>query len=73
MGDSFDLFDFNTVDGSGFDIASELVLPALSPGLLWNTQQFVSAGILVVVPEPTGALLIGAGALMLGTRRRRTR
>jgi autotransporter-associated beta strand protein len=73
MGDSFDLFDFNTVNASGFDLATELVLPALGPGLFWNTQQFVDAGILVVVPEPTGALLIGMGALVLGIRRRRAK
>jgi autotransporter-associated beta strand protein len=70
MGDSFDLFDFNTVNASGFDVASELILPALGPGLLWNTDQFVSAGILVVVPEPTAALmLVGAGGLLAGVRR----
>jgi autotransporter-associated beta strand protein len=74
MGDSFDLFDFNTVNASGFELASELVLPALGPGLLWNTDQFVNSGVLVVVPEPSGALLIaGAGGLLAGLRRRRYR
>jgi autotransporter-associated beta strand protein len=70
MGDSFDLFDFNTVNASGFELASELVLPALGPGLLWNTDQFVNSGILVVVPEPTAALLlVGASGLLAGVRR----
>lgn len=75
MGDTFDLLDFNTIDSSGFNLGSELVLPALNPGLFWNTNQFLSTGVLVVVPEPTTALaLLGATGMLAGFRRfRRTK
>lgn len=74
MGDSFDLIDFNTIDASGFNLASELVLPALNPGLFWNTNEFLSSGVLVVVPEPTAALaLLGGSGLLAGFRRFRRR
>jgi autotransporter-associated beta strand protein len=73
MGDSFDLLDFNTVDASGFNIASELLLPALGPGLFWNTNQFVSSGLLLVVPEPSAALALLTGGILTGLRRLRGR
>ena len=73
-GDSFDLFDYNAIDASGFNIASELVLPALGSDLFWNSEQFISSGILVVVPEPGAAMaLLGATGLMAGIRRFRRR
>jgi len=69
-GDSFDLFDFAGVDASGFNVAADLVLPPLSPGLAWDTGSFTVSGSIGVIPEPSAAALglLGAGALL---RRRR--
>ena len=70
MGDSFDLFDASTVDSTGFNMANELILPTLGPGLFWKTDQLVSTGVLVVVPEPGAfAALIGGIGMLTGFRR----
>jgi autotransporter-associated beta strand protein/T5SS/PEP-CTERM-associated repeat protein len=71
-GDSFDLFDFTSINTAGFNLATELTLPALSPGLSWNTGGFLSSGVLAVVPEPNSVGLL-AGALVALAVRRRTR
>ncbi|MGV3533999.1 MAG: autotransporter-associated beta strand repeat-containing protein, partial [Chthoniobacteraceae bacterium] len=70
-GETFDLLDFTTINADGFNVAADLVLPALGAGLSWDTTQFLTAGTLAVVPEPTtaGMLLMGIG--FLGARRRR--
>jgi autotransporter-associated beta strand protein len=71
-GNSFDLFDATTVNSVGFNLATELQLPVLGDGLSWDTGQFLSQGILTVVPEPTsGAALTLGSAVFLGWRRRR--
>ena len=49
----------------------DLNLPTLSGGLVWDVQKFQSNGILVVVPEPSRALLLIAGLAGLMMRRRR--
>lgn len=55
-------FDFTTGSFTGATLGT---LPALPNGLSWNTTQFISQGILTVVPEPsTWAAL--AGVLVLG-------
>jgi autotransporter-associated beta strand protein len=68
--DFFDLFDATTVNSSGFNVGTDLLLPTLSGGLAWDTSTFASTGILTVVPEPGVALLGGLGVLALLRRRR---
>jgi autotransporter-associated beta strand protein len=68
-GNSFDLFDFTTVNASGFNVATDLVLPALDSNLSWDTSAFTTSGVIAVVPEPSITLL---GSLtLLGLLRRR--
>lgn len=72
FGDSFDLLDFTSVNAAGFDIGTELVLPQLAGELKWNSSQFVTTGTLVVIPEPTSAIVLATGlALAVSIRRRR--
>jgi hypothetical protein len=69
-GDRFNLFDYNQAMLSGS--FAGINLPALAPGLAWDTSNLRSIGELVVVPEPTAAgLLFGIG--LLGAWRRRSR
>lgn len=70
-GNTFDLFDFNSVNAAGFNTATDLILPALAPGLSWDTGSFTLNGSIAVVPEPGSALLTGIAALSLLRRRRR--
>ena len=71
FGDVFDLLDWAAVGGvtgsTGYDFSSIM----LSPELGWNTDLFASNGILVVVPEPSRAILLLLGLLGLMMRRRR--
>jgi hypothetical protein len=73
-GDSFDLLDFNTINAGGFNIATELILPALGPGLSWNTGSFLTSGVVAVVPEPSslGVLAASLGVLAASRRRRQS-
>jgi hypothetical protein len=65
LGDVFDL-----IDGSIVGTFSELILPALSPGLSWSTADLYTMGqIEVVVPEPLTAWLLGSGLAILGLAR----
>ena len=66
-GDRFNLFDYNSATLSGNFTA--INLPTLAPGLAWDTSNFRTTGELLVVPEPTTAMLLGIG--LLGTLRRR--
>lgn len=68
-GDRFDLVDWNSnyvVSG-----APEYVLPALNAGLMWDTREFMTQGVVAVVPEPSGLLLAVAGCGGLLVLRRR--
>jgi hypothetical protein len=68
-----DTFDFTTGDFSGVSLAN-VHITALSGGLVWNTSNFLTQGILTVsaVPEPaTYAVLLGFVALGFGAARRR--
>jgi hypothetical protein len=56
-GDTFDLFDFDPARRSG-DFAS-LTLPALAPGLNWDTSKLLTAGEIAVIPEPVSVLWFG--------------
>ncbi len=84
-GQIFNLLDWTSsvgVDFSGFDPGSnyrsgadddlsQLNLPTLSGGLVWDISRFTTSGVLVVVPEPGRALLTLLGLLPLLLRRRR--
>lgn len=62
-GRSFDLLD-GTAYLSGQQFQS-VILPPLSGGMTWDTTSLYSTGAVIVVPEPGGASLVGALALML--------
>ncbi|MEO8353773.1 MAG: PEP-CTERM sorting domain-containing protein, partial [Chthoniobacteraceae bacterium] len=72
MNDTFDLFEFSAINASGFDLNADLLLPALNPGLQWDRSQFLTEGVLVVIPEPLSSSIFVAGlGLVAGLRRRR--
>lgn len=84
FGDVFNLLDWSslsTLTLNGFTIGNrfrdgtetglDLLLPTLGTGLVWDTSLFESQGVLVVVPEPTRALLLLIGAFAMIWRRRR--
>jgi len=78
VGNSFDLFDWTTVDASGFNVNTDLVLPNLSTfNLAWDISHFLDSGsaggvisVISSVPEPSRLLLLGM-ALGAGLMRRR--
>lgn len=71
-GNSFDLFDFNSLTGM-FD---NVFLPTLGSGLSWNTSSLYTTGVLSVnntaaVPEPSTFGLLAIGSLSCIVLRRR--
>jgi len=76
-GDVFNLMDWDSVnfnaDGTSGDFtAADLVLPTnLANGWFFATDQFISNGIIYVVPEPSRTLLLALGLLLLAGRRKR--
>ncbi|HEX5175659.1 MAG TPA: hypothetical protein VFV83_01445, partial [Chthoniobacteraceae bacterium] len=66
-GDTFDLFDFDPALRSG-DFSS-ITLPALAPGLTWDTSQLRTAGEIAVIPEPVCAVWIGLVPALASFRR----
>ena len=80
QGDVFNLIDWQGVMGGTFSAGTGFVnggvlgdfdLPTLGAGLGWDTSAFTSYGIVVVVPEPSRALLLLLGVAGLLLRRRR--
>ena len=76
-GDAWKLLDWSTNSGSApsgtFDPAL-LELPALSGLLAWDTSTLYNAGTIriIIVPEPSRALLLLGGMMMLAMRRRKS-
>jgi len=70
-GNTFDIFGFTSASGQ-FAITN---LPALNPGLSWDTSNLMTMGELAVVPEPSSLLLVftgcGLGVLLFRRRSRR--
>lgn len=84
-GQVFNLLDWGTLVGadfSGFNVGDnyrtgadddllQFDLPALTGGLVWDVSRFTTSGVIVVVPEPSRALLLLLGVIGLLVRRRR--
>jgi hypothetical protein len=70
-GYTFNLLDWGSINHSGFNLGSDLSLPAFTdPNLSWDTSTFLSNGQIAVIPEPEAALIGGLGMLCLLHRRR---
>jgi autotransporter-associated beta strand protein len=74
-GDSYDLFNFGSIDATNFDITKlDIALPTLSSSnLSWDTTSFTSDGLVSVVanvPEPSAFQLFGIGLISLLACRR---
>ena len=70
IGDSYDLFNFGSIDATGFDITKlDIALPNLSSNeLVWDTTSFTTDGLVSVVsniPEPSALQLFGIGLISL--------
>jgi hypothetical protein len=66
-GEEFEILNFDSLDGA-FDSIS---LPALAPGLAWDTSALYTSGMIGVVPEPATMALLGLGVASLLAQRRR--
>lgn len=85
VGQVFNLIDWQSVSaiGGNFDtgastfysgtniIAGDLDLPTLGAGMAWDVSAFAQYGVIVIVPEPSRAILLLLGLLGLMLRRRR--
>jgi autotransporter-associated beta strand protein len=75
LGDSYDLFNFGSIDTTGFDITTlDVALPTLSSNdLTWDTTSFTTDGMVNVVasvPEPSTLQMFGLGLISLLACRR---
>jgi autotransporter-associated beta strand protein len=73
FGDLFNLLDWGNLNLNTWNPASDLNLPSLGVGQSWDTSLFTTHGVIVVVPEPSRALLLLLGLFGLIARRRRNR
>lgn len=76
FGDVFNLIDWTTLGNAtanGFDPETDFDFSdaALDFGLAWETDRFLSDGIIYVIPEPSRSLLLLTGLLLTLSRRRR--
>ena len=69
LGQSFDLFDFGSSNGTFASVS----LPTLGNGLAWDTSSLYTTGVIrtQAVPEPTTLAALGLGALTFLRRRRK--
>ena len=69
IGDSYDLFNFASIDATNFDITKlDVALPTLNSNeLAWNTSSFTTDGIVnvIAVPEPSLLQMFGIGLISL--------
>ncbi|WP_176159275.1 autotransporter-associated beta strand repeat-containing protein [Prosthecobacter debontii] len=81
FGDVFNLLDWTSLTQNDFEEGSlqrsggmigDLYLPDLAAGWFYNMSLFASHGIVVVVPEPSRALLLIFSLVLLLQRRRRS-
>ena len=69
-GDSYDLFNFASIDATNFDITKlDIALPTLNSNeLVWDTTSFTTDGLVSVVsniPEPSALQMLGLGLISL--------
>jgi len=68
-GDSYDLFNFASIDATNFDITKlDVALPTLNSNeLAWNTSSFITDGMVsvIAVPEPSLLQMFGIGLISL--------
>jgi fibronectin-binding autotransporter adhesin len=72
-GDQWRLFDWSGLSSPAMGEFTDYNLPALPSGMIWNTADLMTTGILSItfVPEPSRALFLLVGALALCSQRRR--
>ena len=74
IGDSYDLFNFASIDATNFDITKlDVALPTLSSNeLVWDTSSFTTDGMVsvITVPEPSLFQMFGLGLISLFVCRR---
>jgi len=73
MNDSYDLFNFASIEASAFDVNTLLAaLPNLdtaNSNLKWDANSFTTDGVVNVIPEPsTLSLLLGGASVLIGLR-----
>ncbi len=80
IGNSFDIFDWNTVISTDFNLGTDLVLPNIAAfNLAWDTSHFLDAGsaggvisVVSSVPEPSRVVMLALALGAVCLRRRRS-
>jgi len=71
-GDQWKLFDWSGLTGPVSVTTIQYELPTLTEGLVWDTSELFTTGVLLVaVPEPSRALLLLLAAFAMAMHRRR--
>ncbi|HAL70323.1 MAG TPA: hypothetical protein DCP71_00920, partial [Verrucomicrobiales bacterium] len=71
--DQWRLFDWTGLTGPMAGSVTQFDLPSLPDGLVWNTADLFTSGVLSItlVPEPSRAIFLVFGAIAVFGRRRR--